>query len=345
MGHLITWVWWLAGAVVLAGLGRIWYRREQARRARETVDNALKFLYTMERSHLRATPEELALRLRLSRRALSRLIQTLADHGFARMSHRAIELTPAGKAVGLHLLRAHRLWERHLADNTGVALNQIHRLAEKKEHTMSKDEVRALEARLGFPGSDPHGDVIPDEAGATRTEDVPIVPLTDWPLGVQGRIAHIEDEPEELFTQVLSLGLLPGAKIVVQESSPRGIRVLVDDQDVWLAPILATQVEVGHPEPEEESKTGVRLSDLNPGETARVISLSREVRGLERRRLLDLGFTRGALVQPVLRSSFGRGDPTAYRIRGTLIALRRDQAAQIFVEKIDPGHIPTDVTL
>jgi DtxR family Mn-dependent transcriptional regulator len=327
-------LWW-ALAAVAAAAGAIWMARGQRRRGKEAVDDALKYLYTLDRGDLRATPEELGPRLRLKRRAVARLIETLAEYGLARMSHGTVKLTPAGKAMGLHLLRAHRLWERHLADNTGVALEQVHRLAEKREHTLSPEEVRALEARLGFPGSDPHGDVIPDEAGGARAEGRRSAPLTDWPVGVPGRIAHIEDEPEDLFTQILSLGLVPGAKVVVRESSAKGVRVVVDDEEAWLAPMLATQVEVVRPEKDEEPEGGARLADLRPGESARVVTLSREVRGLLRRRLLDLGFTRGARVEPVLRSSFARGDPSAYRIRGTVIALRKEQAAQIIVERVE----------
>jgi DtxR family Mn-dependent transcriptional regulator len=152
-------------------------------------------------------------------------------------------------------------------------------------------------------------------------------------VGVAGCISHIEDEPEEVFTQILGLGLVPGATVVVKEASAKGVRVAVEGEEVWLAPLMAGQVEVVECEKEEAPEVVARLSDLEPGEAGRVVGLSREVRGLLRRRLLDLGFTRGARVEPVLRSSFGRGDPTAYRVRGTVIALRKEQAEKIFVER------------
>jgi Fe2+ transport system protein FeoA len=58
------------------------------------------------------------------------------------------------------------------------------------------------------------------------------------------------------------------------------------------------------------------------------------VTGFRRRRLFDLGFTPGALVECAFHSAFG--EPTAYRVRGTLIALRLEQARRIEVETAAP---------
>jgi DtxR family transcriptional regulator, Mn-dependent transcriptional regulator len=62
------------------------------------------------------------------------------------------------------------------------------------------------------------------------------------------------------------------------------------------------------------------------------VSLDVNCQGFSRRRLMDLGFTPGARLEPAL-DTFA-GDPRAYRVRGTLVALRRDQAAQIIVRAL-----------
>lgn len=69
------------------------------------------------------------------------------------------------------------------------------------------------------------------------------------------------------------------------------------------------------------------LAALEPGEQATVVGLSPNCRGLERRRLMDLGLLPGTVVAAEMRSPVG--DPTAFRIRGALIALRGEQAANI----------------
>jgi DtxR family Mn-dependent transcriptional regulator len=69
------------------------------------------------------------------------------------------------------------------------------------------------------------------------------------------------------------------------------------------------------------------LAELEPGRKAHVVSISRACRGVERRRLMDLGILPGTEVEAAMTSP--SGDPTAYRIRGALVALRRDQADHI----------------
>lgn len=73
------------------------------------------------------------------------------------------------------------------------------------------------------------------------------------------------------------------------------------------------------------------LDCLRPGQTARVVSLQSE--GTERSRLMDLGIVPGARIGFVMRSPLG--DPTAYRIRGAVIALRAEQTRRIRVEITD----------
>jgi len=71
-----------------------------------------------------------------------------------------------------------------------------------------------------------------------------------------------------------------------------------------------------------------KLNQLPKGTTAIITSLT--ANGLMRRRLMDLGFTEGAKVTVIRKSPLG--DPTAYRIRGAVIALRKEEAALIEVQ-------------
>lgn len=79
---------------------------------------------------------------------------------------------------------------------------------------------------------------------------------------------------------------------------------------------------------ENAGKAWILLDDLPIGSRGTVRAIHLE--GAERRRLLDLGFTLGAQVEAVRRSPLG--DPVAYRVRGSLLALRAEQASDIEVE-------------
>ena len=75
--------------------------------------------------------------------------------------------------------------------------------------------------------------------------------------------------------------------------------------------------------PDAAESTGVvRLSDLGKNDRSEIVGLDEACQGFSRRRLMDLGFTEGARVRPVLQTF--AGDPRGYEIRGTVVALRRD---------------------
>jgi DtxR family Mn-dependent transcriptional regulator len=80
--------------------------------------------------------------------------------------------------------------------------------------------------------------------------------------------------------------------------------------------------------PEADESTA-HLAACETGARVTVQGLARSCRGQERRRLLDLGFVAGTAVEVAMTSP--SGEPTAYRVRGTLIALHREQARQIMV--------------
>ncbi len=69
------------------------------------------------------------------------------------------------------------------------------------------------------------------------------------------------------------------------------------------------------------------LAQLQPGQAAKVVALTST--GLNRRRMMDLGILPGTHIEVELISA--GGDPTAYRIRGAVIALRKTQAQEIHI--------------
>jgi DtxR family Mn-dependent transcriptional regulator len=123
-------------------------------------------------------------------------------------------------------------------------------------------------------------------------------------------------------------------RVRVNESTPRRIRFEADAEEHVLAPVLAANLSVIRlPRDEEMVGPFERLSGLEIGERARVVALAPALRGAERRRMLDLGLIPGTEVSPELRSP--GGDPTGYSIRGAVIALRREQADNVQIERLE----------
>jgi DtxR family Mn-dependent transcriptional regulator len=311
---------------VLARMGRI--RRETVR---IRLEDGLKHLLDSERAGRECTLETLAGRLETSRSAATEVLTRLTDRGLAQSVADGYRLTDAGRRYALRILRTHRLWERYLADRTGVPAGEWHEEAERVEHQLSEAEADELATRLGDPRYDPHGDPIPTARGEIPARSG--LPLQRAEAGSSVVVRHVEDEPREVFDRLMSLGIAPGQTLEVVQPGPGSgrVRIRVRGEDRTLRLVDAANVTV---EPLEAGERAVgkrrTLADAERGEAVRVIGISPACQGPQRRRLLDLGVVPGTVVEPELASS--RGDPVAYRIRGALIALRREQAEWIEVE-------------
>lgn len=309
------------------GLLTRWQRMRQLT-ARVRGEDALKHLYQSSLDGRRATVASLAGALQISLDDSAELLTHLQTDGMVTLQNGDITLTPQGSDTALHIIRAHRLWERHLADETGYEAAEWHARAESAEHVLTPEETDKLAARLGNPTHDPHGDPIPSAGGTFIAHDS--IPLTALALDTPGRIVHVEDEPDVIYAQLVAEGVHPGQPVRVVEATPERVRFWANGNEHVLAPLLASNISVAPlAAPEETVQADGTLATLQLGASAEVVGISRRCRGSERRRFLDLGIVPGTVVSAELRSP--GGEPTAYNIRGALIALRTDQAERINV--------------
>lgn len=311
-----------------------WWRIRRNTRANERVllEDALKHFYDRESLGGHGTPLSLGGALEIPAARATELIATLLGMRRLVREQDGFKLTPKGRGDALRIVRIHRLWESYLSEATGFSESDWHSVADRREHTTSDEQALALARTLQFPRYDPHGDPIP-------TLDGEIVqplgqPLVTLEAGDLAEIVHLEDEPDAIYAQLLAEGLHPGQLIRMLENSHLICRFEYRGDEVKLAPLLAENVFVERRlEDEVDLTSGESLSTLAEGERARITRISSRVRGIERRRLFDLGFLPGTEVYVEMRSA--SGDPTAFRVRGALIALRREQADLIRIERID----------
>ncbi len=325
----------IAVLVIAVGLAGMWWRVKAASGdARRQTEDALKHMFEQEYRGRHASLASLSGALRLHDRALVRLVGRMQARGLLEARGADFDLTSEGKRLALQIVRAHRLLERYFADEARLPLSQIHAAAERKEHQLSPGEVERLAASLGHPSFDPHGDPIPTRDGAVPPAAG--TSATSWPAETLGRIVHLEDEPPISFAQIIAEGMRVGQVVRLIESTPERIVLTDGENEFRLAPAVAANVFLV-PAPDAGAQTGVvRLSDLGRQDRAEIVGLEDACQGFSRRRLMDLGFTEGARVRPVLQTF--AGDPRGYEIRGTVVALRRDQASQILVRRISANE-------
>lgn len=321
----------LTGILLWPERGLVWRWRQQRRLTNRVLsEDVLKILHRAERNDQPATLQIVAGALQIPPQHTTDLLTEMQAHGLVEWRGDQICLTADGRRYALHVIRSHRLWERYLAEETGYSAAEWHELAERHEHGLTPEEADRLAAQLGNPTHDPHGDPIPTANG--QMVYTPRCLLTDLEAGRPARIVHLEDEPECVYAQLIAMGIYPGLQVNVIEKSPQRIRFWANGEELVLAPVLAASIAV-RPlavAQTEEKPRGAPLHSLRVGQTGKIVALSPGLRGAERRRLLDLGLLPGTLVQAELTSP--GGDPTAYRIRDALIALRSEQADLIRIE-------------
>jgi DtxR family transcriptional regulator, Mn-dependent transcriptional regulator len=172
------------------------------------------------------TTSALARRMGVSAPSATAMTKRLDELGLVeRLPYRGVALTDEGRRGALEVVRHHRLLERYLVDRLGLSLDEVHAEAELLEHALSEELEAKIDAELGFPTHDPHGDPIPDSElrlihGESRS-------LLDLEPGAHGSIARVPDGDSELLRYLGELGIVPDASVEMLAHAPFGGPVTV----------------------------------------------------------------------------------------------------------------------
>lgn len=304
------------------------FSRYKKNNQRARLEDALKYLFNCEYGNTACDINSIAGNLNISAEKASHLLDKLLTLGLIIMNDQAISLTDTGRSYALRVIRVHRIWERYLADETGIAQTNWHYEADRLEHFVTTEDTEKIAAQMGNPVFDPHGDPIPTPAGELPKPKGK--PLSCMKEGEIGRVTHIEDEPKSIYEQLIVQGLYPGMQVYVTNADDRKISFATDGDECTLTVLFASHITVetlsGKVPIAQKFKL---LSSLEIGEKAEIAGISPNCRGQQRRRLMDLGIIPGSTVTAEIKSA--SGDPVGYRVMGTTIGIRKQQADLIFI--------------
>lgn len=328
--------------IVLVGViifhPRVGVRRRllsKARRNKILREDILKFLLHREMDHKPANVEDVQNSLQKDTENVLLRLEKLEELNLLISKNGEIQLTEEGRDYAIKLVRSHRLVEKHLALNTGYDKTEWHDIAEKLEHEYDDKSIVQLSNSLGNPLFDPHGDPIPTISGIAINKAGD--PLSDYPINVPARIVHIEDEPKYIYEQILQEGIHLGSELVIKNKTQNFVEFYTEGHTIKLPNLIANNITVYKlPEDASIDESVFRLSNLKEDEEAQIVGISSECGGTKRRRLLDLGFVKGSTIKIDLISPMK--DPIAYTVRGTSIALRKEQAELILVKPKTSNH-------
>jgi len=159
-----------------------------------------------EWSHEKVSTKMLAERIGVSASTASESIRKLADQGLVHHEkYGAVTLSDAGLRAALAMVRRHRLLETFLVNELGYGWDEVHDEAEVLEHAISDQMLDRIDAKLGYPTRDPHGDPIPAVDG--RVPDLPARQLSACHDGDAGTVARISDKDPEMLRYFDTVGI------------------------------------------------------------------------------------------------------------------------------------------
>jgi iron-dependent repressor ideR len=194
------------------------------------------------------TPGDLTRTLGLSPSTVSEGVQRLVSMGLVRHARYGnVSLTKAGRDEAARMVRIHRLIETGLMTIFGYSWDEVHDEAEHLEHAVSATFVERLDAALGHPRHDPHGDPIPRPDGSLP-EAENAVSLRSLGPGEAGVVHRVDDADSAVLKELAGIGLVPGASVSVADVK-RGLglmRVSTPQTSADISLSVADAVSVTH---------------------------------------------------------------------------------------------------
>jgi len=186
-----------------------------------TVENYLKAIYigtnSLEPPQRLLPMGQLASALNVTPGTATTMVKTLAESGLVEYEpYAGVALTKAGQKLAALVTRRHRLIELFLVQVMGYSWDEVHDEAEQLEHTVSERLVDRMDAMLGRPETDPHGDPIPNADGMIKPQKK-VQTLLTCPLGTTVTVTRVIDQDKDFLRFIEHHNLKPGEAILVEE--------------------------------------------------------------------------------------------------------------------------------
>ena len=187
-----------------------------------TVENYLKALYQAEVAT--GTKDlvpmgQLATAVGVAPGTATTMVKALAESGLVEYEpYVGVRLSSAGTKLAALVLRRHRLIEQFLVEIMGMSWAEVHEDAEQLEHVVSDRLIDRMDAMLGHPSVDPHGDPIPTPDGAMEAHQYHS--LLTCPVQTPVTVTRVTDQDASFLRFLEAQELKPGQSIEVEARDP-----------------------------------------------------------------------------------------------------------------------------
>ena len=207
------------------------------------ISDCLKVIFTMQDRGQKVTTSAVSEQLGVSDATVTMLFKDFAEAGWVEhVPYRGVRLTSVGESKAMEVIRHHRLLELYLARELGYSWDKVHAEADKLEHVISEEFEDKVDALLGYPTVDPHGDPIPSKDGIIAVRKG--CTLTQLKDGQAALILRINDQNPEKLCYLGQLGLYPETSVQMLGRAPFSgpIRILVGEKPHQVEHILGVEL-------------------------------------------------------------------------------------------------------
>lgn len=208
-----------------------------------TEENYIKTIYLLQQVDENVTTNEVAATMNTKAASVTDMLKKLKGKKILNYEkYRGFRLSTEGKKIALSIVRKHRLWEYFLVDKLQFGWDEIHEVAEEMEHITSKKLIDKLDAFLGYPKFDPHGDPIPDTNGRMIIQHQ--VNLSDLTPNTSAEITMVGSQSTELLELLKHKNITIGTRIEVKQkfSFDNSIEIKIKTQQPFIISQQLAQV-------------------------------------------------------------------------------------------------------
>jgi len=200
----------------------------------QSIQNYLKAIYILSDQGEPVSTTELSAHLGVTSASVTGMVQkisTVSSPLLTYRKHQGVQLTDTGRKAALEVIRHHRLLETYLVTKLGYSWDEVHAEAEQLQHAVSELLEARIDAALGFPSRDPHGEIIPrPDLSLPDDNSLPLLVLRP---PQRCTVFRVHDSNPELLVHLEKLQLLPGSKIEVIDFSEfdQNLTLLIEGQE------------------------------------------------------------------------------------------------------------------
>jgi DtxR family Mn-dependent transcriptional regulator len=182
-------------------------------------EDHLKAIFHLQQEQGLVTTNALAAALRTRPASVTDMLKKLKEQKLLIYErYKGFKLTNEGRKAAVQIIRKHRLWEYFLVKKLQFGWDEVHEIAEELEHISSRELIDRLDAFLGFPENDPHGDPIPDSQGRLQVRRQ--LSLSELPLNRVAQVSGIASQTSEMLELLQYNNIRLGTRLEIRKKFP-----------------------------------------------------------------------------------------------------------------------------